>query len=82
MGPEAGVAIGEMLKTNTSLKKLDLYVTHKSNKIAIFFNSGFMTKNKIGNKGAKIIEEALKTNSTLTEIDLRSFENNKYINGK
>ena len=36
MGPEAGVAIGEMLKVNTTLTKLNLKI--KQNKVRLKYN--------------------------------------------
>ncbi len=33
------------------------------------------TGNKIGDEGARMISEALKTNTTLTKLDLRGYEN-------
>ena len=37
-------------------------------------------RNKIGDEGAKAIAEALKTNTSLTEIDLRCSNNNHFNN--
>ncbi len=42
-----------------------------------FHNMVYELDNKIGEEGARIVSELLKTNSTLTKLDLRSDATNK-----
>ncbi|AIK95649.1 hypothetical protein [Candidatus Odyssella acanthamoebae] len=57
IGDTGGTALGEALKTNTTLTFLDL-------------GNKDWGKNKIGNRGGTALGEALKINTTLTYLDL------------
>ena len=72
--------ISELLKTNTTLTKLNL----TSDKNIIYFiykewNDMICTANNIGESGARMISESLKTNTTLTELNLSSDEIGKIL---
>ena len=74
----------ESLKSNTTLTELNLSGEHKRKKThkrhpstihSSFFISS--TGNKVGDTGAKSLSDALKSNTTLTELDLNSGYNGK-----
>ena len=67
-----------MFSKGTSLTELNLSCndSHSYNMILLFVN---FTDNNIGDEGAKAIGEALKTNTTLTQIYIDS-DNNIYYN--
>ena len=76
---DAGVtSLSESLKSNTTLTKLYLRVedkrkkTHKCNPSTIhsFPFSSHQTDSNIGERGATSLSEALKSNTTLTEVNL------------
>ena len=75
---DAGVtSLSESLKSNTTLTELDLSCTYKKRhtQMASIYNPLFSflitsTDNKIGNTGATSLSEALKSNTTITELYL------------
>ena len=69
IGAEGGKAIGEALKSNTSLTELNLTVAQQQQQHFSFSHSQ-ITGNQIGDEGGKAICEALKTNTSLTELNL------------
>ena len=70
IGPEGAKAIGEALKTNSSLTKLNLETSQMKGKVC-FALLQFLTKdNEIRDEEAKSIGEALKTNTSLTKLNL------------
>ena len=78
IGDTEATSLSDALKTNTTLTKLDLKSEGKRNntKIALVNQPtpSILTKstdNIIGDKGATSMGEALKTNTTLTQIELR-----------
>ena len=75
---EGTAALSDVLKSNTTLIQLDLNREHKrnntqmisiSNSLFSFFTKS--TDNWIGKRGATLLSDALKSNSTLTELNLR-----------
>eukprot|EP00944_MAST-04C_sp_MAST-4C-sp1_P005042 g5042.t1 len=78
IGDDMGWAIGEALKVDTSLTKIDLYdnfIGDKGGKAigeALKVNTSLteisLCSNNIGDEGGKAIGEALKVNTSLTEI--------------
>ena len=77
--------MSEALKSNTTLTKLNLGCedkrkkTHKRHPSTIHSFSILITSivNNIGDAGASSLSEALKSNTTLTELDLRSEDKRK-----
>ena len=77
--------MSEALKSNTTLIKLNLESEDKRKKthkrhpsiILIFFFLGISTDNEIGERGATSLSEALKSNKTLTELELRCKDKKK-----
>ena len=80
---EGAEKISESLKINTSLTKLNLkcelwetcnepYTTEKSVWLYIKFNNIYLGNPDIHSEGIKYIAEAMKTNSTLIELNLES----------
>lgn len=61
-------AIVELLKTNTSVTKIDLEIKEQS----LLSHFILHEENKIGVDGAKAIAELLKTNTTITKLELES----------
>ena len=84
IGEEGATSLSESLKTNTTLTKLNLggeekKKTHKRHSSTIhsfpfLFTS---TENKIGDTGATSLSESLKSNTTLTELDLTGEDKRK-----
>ena len=76
IGYIGATSMSEALKTNTTLAKLDLGCKHKRNKTQIASNNNIIfllfqsIGNKIGKEGATSLSEALKSNPTLTQLDL------------
>ena len=75
IGVEGAKAIGDALKTNTSLTQLDLSLTHNTNETTPHHITSHhlilsSTGNNIEPEGAKAIGEALKANTSLTKLDL------------
>ena len=74
IGFAGAVALSEVLKTNTTLDKINLNRLTKGlfNGEQVFGNEEQRkTVNGIGNEGAKVLFEALEENTTLTKLDLR-----------
>jgi serine/threonine protein kinase len=79
---KGAIGIGEGLKINTTLTKLDLQWNNISDKGAIGIGEGLkinttltslnLFNNEISDKGAIVIGEGLKINTTLTELNLHS----------
>lgn len=57
------------MKTNSSLTYLNLETRHKLDHISLS-HSYWYTENEIEDEGAKAIGEALKTNTSLTKLNL------------
>ena len=68
IGSNGAKAVGEALKTNSTLTEVCLEIIPYSFQCLII-KKGF-TRNKIDEDGSKAIEEALKTNTSLTNINL------------
>ena len=77
IGETGATSLGEALKPNTTLTQLNLFCedkikkTHKRHPSTI--HSSFLftsTGNNIGESGATSLSDALKSNTTLTELDL------------
>ena len=70
IGSVGAKAIGEALKTNSTLTEVSLNIMHHP----LFFSNSFIfldfTGNKIDEDGSKAIKEALKTNTSLTKLNL------------
>ena len=78
IGKKGATSLGNALKSNTTLAKLNLGREHKRNNTQmasinnpLFFILIRSTGNKIGDKGATSLSDALKSNTTLMELDLR-----------
>ena len=67
--------ICQALKTNSSLIRLDFQGENmtKEDKLLLFFTKTYK-ENRIGDEGCELMSEVLKTNSTLTELNLRCCE--------
>ena len=68
----------EILKKNTTVTELEMSCEHKKNSIqmksinkSLFFNLIKSTGNNIGDTGATSLSDALKSNTPLTEINLK-----------
>ena len=61
-----------MLKSNTSLTKLNVSFICNNYAINSFLFDSFSTGNQVRDDGAKFIAEVLKTNTTLTDLGLGS----------
>ena len=82
LGEQAGIAIGETLKTNTTLTSLRLYRNQLGEQAGIAIGEALKTNttltklgldsNHLGEQAGIAIGEALKTNTTLTVLDLHS----------
>ena len=71
IGADGVLAIAVALKTNNSLKSLNLsgLIDQISHRMAIIKRMG-MTDNEFGDDGAYAIADALTTNKTVTALDL------------
>ena len=81
IGNEGGKAIGEGLKTNTSLTEIYLENTNSDSHFfykMIYLLVKLFVGDGIGDEGAKALGEGLKTNTTLTQINLNCDSNNYY----
>ena len=84
IGDTGATQLSEALKSNTTLTKLDLCGEYKRNKhtkasinkslFAFLFTS---TESKIGDTGVTSLSKALKSNTTLDELILRSRDKKK-----
>ena len=78
IGESGATSLSEVLKSNTTLTKLNLSCEDKrrhTKGIHQQFTLSFLfisTDNSIGDTGASSLSEALKSNTTLTKLDLRS----------
>ena len=76
IGERGAASLSEILKSNTSLTKLDLGGGYQRNNTKVvppfffFFIHIKSTDNIIGERGAASMSDALKSNTTLTELDL------------
>ena len=68
----------ELLKTNTTVTELELNSEHKQNNTQmvsinnpLFFNLIISTVNNIGERGVKSLSDALKSNTSITKLNLR-----------
>ena len=77
IGDTGATSLSESLKSNTTLTKLNLGREDKRRHTkdihngSLFLSLG-MNRNKIGDTGAKSLSEALKSNTTLTKLNLYS----------
>ena len=81
--------IGEAIKVNKTLQKLDISNNIISDDIVAAFSDGikcnisiqelYMSNNYITNEGAKMIAEAIKVNTTLHTLDLRRIDINNTL---
>ena len=82
IGSTGATSLSDALKSNTTLTKLNLSGEKSNTQMAfinnsLFFHSYQTTDNWIGYTGAASLSDALKTNTTLTELDLsREHERN------
>ena len=82
VGPDGAKALAELLKINSTLKKISLDSNQINAEGAIFLADAIksntslielaLTNNNIGSNGAKALAESLKINSTLKDISLHS----------
>ena len=77
IGYTGATSLSDALKSNTTLTKLDLSGEHERNNTQmasishpLFFTPINRTGNKIGERGATSLSDALKSNTTLTELYL------------
>ena len=77
IGDPGAKSMSDALKSNTTLTELNLRSGHKRNNTQmtlvnnpLFSISIKSTVNKIGDTGATSLSDALKSNTTLTELDL------------
>ena len=85
IGETGAKSLSESLKSNTTLTKLDLRGKDKRNKTQkrhpstihsfLFLNTS--TDNEIGDTGVKSLSESLKSNTTLTKLNLRGEDKRK-----
>ena len=87
IGDTGAASLSDALKTNTTLKKLDLNGEQKRNdtQMASINNPLFpiLTQSKvndIGERGATSLGEALKSNTALTELNLERKDKKQHIN--
>ena len=73
--------MSDALKTNTTLTQLDLRCKDKRNNTQMSFTNIQLfsipiksSGDKIGETGATLLSEALKSNTTLTKLDLRGVQ--------
>ena len=78
IGERGAKTMSDALKSNTTLTQLDLLCKHKRNntQMTSINESLFIliksTGNNIGDTGTTSLSDALKTNTTLTKLNLRS----------
>ena len=86
IGETGATLLSEALKSNTTLTGLNLSGEHKRNNTEMAcINKPLLfsrlkrkqTGNNIGEKGTKPLSDALKSNTTLTELDLRGSDKKK-----
>ena len=77
IGAEGGRAIGEALKTNTSLTRLNLLVILHHQHFSYF--TFRVTGNEIEAEGGRAICEALKTNTSLTKLNLELIQQHQHF---
>ena len=75
IGGTGATSLSESLRSNTTLNQSDEYKKKKTHKrhtstIHVFTFSPNSTGNDIGDTGASSLSEALKSNTTLTELNL------------
>ena len=76
IGERGATSLSDALKSNTTLTELSLGGEHKINNTKVtpinnsFFHSIKQTGKKIGDIGATSLNHALKSNTTLTKLDL------------
>ena len=87
IGSAGATSLSEALKSNTTITELDLSGECKREKIqrtsiskSLFSFLFTSTDNKIGERGAKSLSEALKSNTTLTELDLWGEDKRRHTN--
>ena len=68
IGPDGAKAIAEALKTNTTLKVLDLGVIEIDSISCFLTSNSPITGNSIGPDGVRAIADVLKTNTSLTKL--------------
>ena len=89
IGYIGATSLSDALKSNTTLTQLNLWCKHKkrnSTQIASIDKSLFSiiiksTGNKIGERGAKTMSDALKSNTTLTKLNLCREDERNNTNG-
>lgn len=72
--PEGIKAISNLLKSSTSLTKLNVSFICDNYAINSFLFDSFSTGNQVRDDGAKFIAEALKENTALTQLGLDMME--------
>ena len=83
IGDTGATSLSEALKSNTTLIELNLIRKDKRHtkdthqQFTLFSIRNTSTGNKIGDKGAKSMSESLKSNTTLTELDLSGEDKKK-----
>ena len=79
IGADEAKQLGEVLKANTTLTKLNLWgeKRKKEEKKGCEKKETQMIGGNIGDEGAKGLSEGLKVNTTLTELNLKSEEERK-----
>ena len=84
IGEAGATSLSESLKTNTTLTELYMDCDDKNTQraytnkqITFFFFFTALTGNDIGNTGTTSLSEALKSNTTLTKLSLRSEDKRK-----
>ena len=84
-GERGATSLSKALKSNTTLTALNLSSKHKrkkTHKRHPSSNHSFLflilsTDNKVGDRGATSLSEALKSNTTLTDLNLESKDKRK-----
>ena len=77
IGDTGATSLSDALKSNTTLTKLNLFSQHKRNNTQMtpinnpLFSTLKSTANNIGDTGATSLSDALRSNTTLTRLDLR-----------
>ena len=88
IGDTGATSLSEALKSNTTLTQLNLWCEHKKkqhangiNQQSLLFHSHKKTGNKIGETGRTSFSEALKSNTTLTKLNLWNEWNSAWSKG-
>ena len=85
IGETGATSLSDALKSNTTLTQLDLSREDKRNNTNGIHQQSTLsilnksTENRIGEAGATSLSDALKSNTTLTKLDLRSENQKKHI---